>query len=176
MKNSLLIAFALLLNVSFSQKIAEKESKIDFKIGSVMWSKVKGTIPEIHGTVKFDENNLTASSFDVYVNVKGINTDNEKRDDHLRNPDFFEVEKYPKMLFKSTQIVKEKEGYIAKGKLTVKDVSKAVEIPFIAVKTEGKTTLIGTLEIDRLDYNVGVDQSKILVDKKVKITITCVLL
>lgn len=175
MKNILIITFLSLLNVSvFSQKIVKTESKVDFKIGSVLWSKVKGYIPEIHGKAQFDKNNLGNSSFDVYVAVKGINTDNEKRDEHLKTADFFDVEKYPNMSFKSTGIKKDNEGYIATGKLTVKDVTKTVNIPFVANEENGKTQLIGTLEIDRLDYNVGVDQSKMLVDKKVKITITCV--
>lgn len=175
MKSIFIIIFLSFINVTlFSQTIDNTLSKVDFKIGSVMWSKVKGDIPKIHGKVQFEKNNLSNSYFDVYVNVAGINTGNEKRDEHLKTADFFDVEKYPKMSFKSSNIKKDNEGYIATGKLTVKDVTKTVEIPFTALEANGKTTLLGTLEIDRLDYNVGVDQSKILVDKKVKITITCV--
>lgn len=175
MKNIILIAFLIFISTTFAQTINQSSSKVDFKIGSVMWSKVKGKIPGIQGKAKFDKNNLTNSYFDVIVNISGINTNNEKRDEHLKTADFFDANKYPNMTFKSSSIKKDKEGYIVAGNLTVKDVTKTVEIPFMALETNGKTTLIGTLEIDRLDYNVGVDQSKILVDKKVKITITCVL-
>ena len=175
MKNIFLVLLLLAFTASgFAQNIDQSKSKVDFKIGSIMWAKVKGEITNMDGTVNFNEDDLSKSSFNVSVDVKTIDTDNEKRDEHLKNEDFFETEKYPFISFKSSEITKTDDGYVTYGKLTIKDVTKDVSIPFSVQKTGRSKTLVGEFEITRLDYTVGVDQSNMLVDKKVKMTITCV--
>ena len=176
MNNILLVLFISVFTASsVNQSIEQENSKVEFKIGSIMWSKVKGNIGNMKGTVNFDEANLPASSFNVSVDLNTITTGNEKRDEHLKTKDFFEVEKYPTISFKSSSVAKTDNGYVTKGKLTIKDVTKEISIPFVVMKTGSSKSLVGEFQIDRLVYNIGVDQSTMLVDKKVDITITCAL-
>lgn len=176
MKNLFLALLSFLFTtLNFAQTIEQNYSLVDFKIGSILWSKVKGDIKNMQGSVVFKENNLSNSSFDVTIDVNTIDTKNEKRDKHLKTTDFFDTDKYPTIKFKSTSITKTNDAYLTKGLLTIKDVTKEVTIPFNATKNGVHTTLIGEFEIDRLEYNIGIDQSSMLVDKNVKMTITCVL-
>jgi len=171
----LLLLVTFLTYSSFGQKIDVLNSKIEFKIGSIMWAKVKGEIKGMQGVVNFDTNNLDNSTFNVSIDVNTINTDNEKRDEHLKSIDFFDTENYPFITFQSESLYKKNDSYFTTGRLTIKDKTEDITIPFI-VKTEANSTiLIGEFEINRLDYNVGSNQSTMLVDKKVKITITCIL-
>lgn len=112
----------------------------------------------------FDQNNLDASSVSVEIDVNSINTDNERRDDHLRNPDFFETEKFPKITFVSSSIKKTGDNtFVATGDLTVKDVTKTIELPFTLLGIQDhpnrENTLIGgfegSIKLNRLDYGVG---------------------
>ena len=155
-----------------NQTINDTKSNVTFSIGNMKFKTVEGTFSGMKGDVDFDKNNLKSSSFDVTIDVATVNTDNEKRDAHLRNEDFFEVEKYPTIRFNSTAVVKsKKEGYyIAKGKLTIKNTTKDVKIPF----TYKDKVFKGTLKINRFDYAVCVDISTFMVSEEATINITCV--
>lgn len=109
---------------------------------------------------------LTTSSLFVSANTKSIDTKNARRDNHLRSADFFEVDKYPSMTYKATKIELAPEGseyrYIAKGDLTIKDVTKPVDLKFNyvgSVFNENAGTdahsFIGIAEINRTDFGVG---------------------
>ncbi|HFE65562.1 MAG TPA: polyisoprenoid-binding protein, partial [Caldithrix sp.] len=78
----------------------------------------------------FDENNLDASSLTATIQVASINTGNEKRDTHLRSPDFFDARKYPVITFVSNKIEKAADGYLAHGPLTMKGITREITIPF----------------------------------------------
>lgn len=176
MKNTLLIASLLLSSLSFAQSINKTESKIHFEVGSLWVRTVEGTISGFEGTVKFDPNNLAASNMNVTAKVATIKTDSDKRDEHLRTADFFDVEKYPTMRFQSTKIEKlVKGGYKLTGKLTIKDVTKDVSFPFtVAPAANGGQLFTGEISIKRMDYNVGVDQSFFSVSNDIKVKIECV--
>lgn len=176
MKNILLVSMLLLSSVSFGQTIDKAESKIHFEVGSLWVRTVEGTISGFEGTVKFDPANLAASSMNVTAKVATIKTDSDKRDDHLRTADFFDVAKYPTMRFQSTKVEKlVKGGYKLTGKLTIKDVTRDVSFPFtVEPAANGGQLLRGELEINRMDYNVGVDQSSFSVSNDIEVKIECV--
>jgi polyisoprenoid-binding protein YceI len=67
---------------------------------------VSGRFTDISGTIDVDRENLSNSSVEIIIRTASVNTDLEERDKHLRNPDFFDVEKYPTMRFKSSEIKK----------------------------------------------------------------------
>jgi len=132
---------------------------------------VSGTFDNYQVTLDFDPDYPQNSTIEVPINVASVNTGNEKRDDHLRSGDWFEAEKYPHITFKSTSV--EKAGadqLLAKGKLTIKDVSKDVElkVTLLGVKDipEQMRGMLGGVvqvasfqaitELDRRDYGVGV--------------------
>lgn len=172
MKSFMLFIAFMGIAILGNQEINQVESKVTFTIGNMKINTVEGTFTGMKGDVDFDKNNLKKSSFKVTIDAATVKTDSEKRDAHLRNEDFFEVEKYPTIKFKSSAVVKsKKEGYyIAKGKLTIKNVTKDVKIPF----TYTNKTFNGTLKIKRLDYGVGVDMSKFMVSDEAEIEITCI--
>jgi polyisoprenoid-binding protein YceI len=176
MKNLLFIAALLFSSANFAQTISKAESKINFEVGSLWVRTVVGTIGGFEGTVKFDPNNLSATKMDVTAQVATIKTDTEKRDDHLRTADFFDVAKYPTMRFQSTKVEKlAKGGYKLTGKLTIKDVTREVSFPFtIEPAAKDGQILKGELSIKRMDYNVGVDQSFFSVSNEIKVKIECV--
>jgi polyisoprenoid-binding protein YceI len=172
MKNILLIACLLFGSQLIGQSIAQSESRIEFEVGSLWVRTVTGTIGGFEGIVKFDPEHLSATQMDVTAKVATIKTDNDDRDTHLKTADFFEVDRYPTMRFQATKVERLTSGrFRATGKLTIKDVTKEVSFPFSA---NGKT-LNGEIEIKRLDYNVGVDQSAFTVSHDIKIKIICVL-
>ena len=173
----LLFVIATIISVSsFSQTINSSKSKVDFKIGSMGFSSVKGTISGMKGDINFDKNNLSNSSFKVTINPNTIDTDNEKRDEHLKNEDFFDVTKYVTVSFSSSEIIKKGNDYLTKGKLTIFGITKSVEIPFSTTSNSGSTTFVGEIEVNRFDYNLGAKEydGTFMVGETAEVTITCV--
>jgi len=91
-----------------------------------------GTFEGLAGTIVFDPANLAGASFNVSVDAKSVDTDVEARDNHLRKEEYFDVEKYPKLSFRSTKITTtNKEGYLFMfGVITIKNISKEISFPF----------------------------------------------
>ena len=172
-KNSFLFLSILLFQFSvYAQTIDNDKSVVDFKVGNMGgMNSVKGTFTGFSGKVKFDPKQLDASKIDVCIDASTINTKNNKRDEHLKSEDFFDIEKYPKICFTSTEITKHPQGYVAKGKLNMHGVTKTVEIPLIFENNK----LTGMITIDRFDYKVGEDTGTFMVGTEVKIVIHCVL-
>lgn len=169
------LTIALLFVTSFvaiqaQQTINEKASQVDFKIKAGGLMNVKGTFTGMKGIFKLYPNDLGESGFYICVDASTVNTGNNKRDNHLRDPDFFEVEKYPKICFKSSSVTKTSDGYMTKGELTLHGVTKVVEIPF----TFTNNTFVGTIVIDRFDYKLGEDFGTFKVGTEATVTITCV--
>lgn len=125
---------------------------------------VRGQFDEFSGTVRFDPENKDASGVAFEVRVPSINTNIQKRDKHLRSPDFFNAAKFPVMRFKSREIRHvEDNSYIMDGELSIKGVSKNVSVPFTYLGMRDnplkKEQMVAGFEaafsINRLDYNVG---------------------
>lgn len=152
------------------QLINQEKSKINFHITGGGIFKVKGTFTGMQGDFNLETSALENANFNICVDAATINTKNKKRDIHLRNPDFFEVKKYPNICFESSSITKSTSGYITKGKLSIHGVTKEVAIPF----TFTKNTFTGDLVINRLDYDLGKEYGSLRVGKEATITITCV--
>ena len=144
-------------------KIDPVHSSINFSIKHIV-ADTTGFFEDFDGTTFFDPNDLGNSSFNFTVQVKSVNTNNRKRDGHLRSADFFGVNKYPEMKFQSTRILyKQGNQYVVEGNMTVKDVTKSVAIPFTFFGVRDnpfnpKVAVAGfeaRFTIDRLAYNVG---------------------
>lgn len=101
-------------------------SSVGFNIRHFV-AKVPGTFTKFEGTLRVDRDNLEKSSVEATIDVASINTANQKRDDHLRNPDFFDVAKYPTMSFKSKQWKRTgDQSFDVTGDLTIKGVTKEI--------------------------------------------------
>jgi len=154
-----------------------------FKIRHMMVSNVTGTIGGFKGTCTTDdkdENKLTGC--DVTLDVNSINTNNEKRDAHLKNEEFFNVTKFPTLTFKSTKATKTGSNWELTGKLTMHGVTKEVTLKNVELTASLKDPwggtrrgFSGTLSINRKDYgityNKTLDNGGVALGETVDVTI-----
>ncbi len=102
-------------------------SEIGFSVRHLMVSKVKGRFSTFEGNITIAEDPLK-SSVNVSVDMSSIDTREEKRDAHLRSPDFFETDKYPTMTFTSTDVRADGDDFIVTGDLSIHGVTKPIEL------------------------------------------------
>lgn len=152
-----------------AQSIDSENSVVNFSISHIKLNTVHGSFVGMKGEISFDEADLASSWFRVSIDAASVNTGNEKRDNHLRNEDFFDVTQYPEISFESRSILKVGSSYKAKGVLTMHGVSKEVEIAF----TYADNAFNGTLEISRFDYQVGEKTRALSVGEFVSLEISC---
>lgn len=102
-------------------------SKVEFGGRHMMVARVRGHFAKYALEAKIDENNLAGSSATLRVDVASLDSGFGQRDDHLRSADFFDVEKYPELVFKTTSIERKKgDDYRISGDLTIRDVTRQV--------------------------------------------------
>jgi len=120
---------------------------------------VKGEFKNVSGTIALDQANLNATQVNVEIDAASINTNNEKRDTHLRSDDFFAVEKNPKITFVSKSIaVKDNKGTMT-GDLTMRGVTKPVTLDVVVegIGKQGPGTIAGFTasgKLNRKDYGI----------------------
>jgi len=108
--------------------IDASHSHVGFSISHLVVSSVSGRFKDVSGKATLDEADLTKSAVNLTIKVNSINTDDEKRDAHLKGPDFFDAAKYPEIKFHSTKIVRGGKQFKVTGELTIRDVSKSVTL------------------------------------------------
>lgn len=116
-----------------------------------------GTFDGLSGNITFDPASLATASFNVSVDAKTVDTDMEARDNHLRKAEYFDVEKFPKISFRSTKVTTtNKEGYLFMfGIITIKNVSKEVSFPFTQKNKDDGILFEGDFKLNRRDFGVG---------------------
>jgi polyisoprenoid-binding protein YceI len=159
-------------------KVDPYHSSLNFNISHSGISLVNGKFLDYTGNLTTNGEALNDASFNFTVDVKSINTNVEDRDNHLRSADFFEVEMYPAMSFKSTKILAtgKPDHYLLYGKLTIKDVTKDVifDVDFggIAKSDQGeKLGMKAKTTINRFDYNIDYDPTAAGIGKDVNIIV-----
>jgi polyisoprenoid-binding protein YceI len=162
--------------------IDNSHSEIQFSVKHLGISTVRGQFKSFTGTVEADEANPTAAQVEVTIDASSILTGDEKRDGHLRSPDFFNVDEYPSITFKSTRVERtnDEHGKLY-GDLTIKDITKPVvlDVEYAGqAKTPWGTTSAGfsaSTKINRkdwgLNWNVALEAGGWLVGEEVKIAI-----
>lgn len=134
-------------------------SEVMFRIRHFV-SKVPGTFTQWAGTITADPANLAAGSVEVTIQSASINTGNERRDKHLKSPDFFAVDSFPTITFKSTKVELSGSDLKVTGSLTIRGVAKTVvlkgEYGGTAKGPDGKQRIgfTATTRVNRLDYGV----------------------
>jgi polyisoprenoid-binding protein YceI len=164
-------------------KIDAEHSEVGFKVRHMMVSWTRGSFGKFEGTVSYDPGTPESLVVEVTIKTKSVDTDNSKRDDHLRSADFFDVGKYPEMTFKSTKATAAKDGSIALlGNLTLHGVTKEVTLdvePMSDVMTDPWGNVkIGTsasLRIARKDWGLtwskSLDGGGVVVGDEIRITL-----
>ncbi|GAB1421688.1 YceI family protein [Anaerolineales bacterium] len=157
-------------------------SNAEFSVKHMMISTVRGSMSDLKGSIDFDPENPGDSSVQATFNVTSINTGMPDRDNHLRSADFFDVEKYPTIEFKSTKVVAhDKNSADVVGDLTIKDVTKSVtlKVEYLgqATSPQGDTRagFEARTEINREDFglkwNQLLESGGVLVGKDIKIVL-----
>jgi polyisoprenoid-binding protein YceI len=162
--------------------IDSAHSKAGFSVQHMMVSTVRGQFGNIHGTISYDQANPTAIKVEATIDTTTVNTSEPKRDAHLKSPDFFDVEKFPTMVFKSKSAKKTADGLAVTGDLTIHGVTKEVVLNVDGPTAEVKNMMGGftrgasaTTKISRKDFgltwNKALEAGGVLVGDEVKITI-----
>ena len=146
----------------------------------MMITKVRGRFPEVEGSIRFDEQNPANSSVEAVIQVASVDLGSEQRDNHLRTSDFFLVDEYPTITFKSTRIEpKDDNEYNITGDLTIRGITREVTLE---TTYEGRSVspwgaeIVGfsaETTINRkdwgLNWNVGLETGGVLVGDKIKL-------
>ncbi len=166
-----------------SWTIDASHSAAHFAVRHMMVSIVRGDMGKVTGTVTYDGKNLAAASVDATVDVTGISTRDEKRDAHLKSPDFFDVATHPTITFKSKKVTPGADGsFKVTGDLTMRGVTKEVTLDCEALRPAikdqrggSRTGTTATTKINRQDFGVtwsrALDGGGVVVGDEVSITI-----
>src|SRR5579884_2090999 len=106
-------------------------SSVTFKISHLGLSWVHGRFDDVAGIFALDANDPSKCSFELTIKAQSVDTNNQKRDDHLRSPDFFNVKQFPQLTFKSTAVKATNGGYEVTGDMTMHGVTKSVTFPLV---------------------------------------------
>ncbi len=170
------------MNGQTKWQIDASHSAAEFAVKHLMISTVKGYFTDVSGAVTVDENTPGSATVDVSIGVASIDTRDEKRDAHLKSPDFFDVERFPKILFRGKRVEGSLDGeFKLIGDLTIRDVTREVTLN---VESSGRVTdpwggertgYAATTKINRKDFgltwNVALEAGGVLVGEDVKIAI-----
>lgn len=108
--------------------VDNSHSNVKFTVTHLLVSEVDGSFRTYNGSIETTKADFDGATINFSVDVNSVNTDNEKRDKHLKADDFFNAEKYPQMTFKGTSFKKiSDKKYILEGDLTIRDVTKKVK-------------------------------------------------
>ena len=163
-------------------KIDEAHRAVSFKVAHMAISKVNGRFDKFSGTIDYTPGNTKTWKTEAVIDVASINTGVEARDKHLRAPDFFDVEKFPTMTFKSLKVTgyKNMKGKLH-GELTMRGVTKPVVLevegsgPVKDPWGKERVAAVAKTTINRKDFGLGWNQvletGGLLVGEKVEITI-----
>jgi len=163
-------------------KIDKVHSKVRFSVAHMVISEVEGDFTNFSGKVTNTKADFSDAQFSFNVDLTSVDTDNTRRDADLKSPNFFDVEKYPDMTFKSTSLIKKDDkNFILKGNLTLHGVTKSVSfnMQFNGVikdpwgNTRSAFKVTGNL--NRFDYglkyNSVMDNGGLVVGKDVNFTV-----
>lgn len=137
-------------------------SFIGFKVKHMGLIEVPGFFRDFTGAVNYDAKDPSKSTVEFAAKATSVDTGVGGRDTHLRTADFFEVEKYPELTFKSTKVEKKGNGWAVTGDFTLKGVTKSITIPFNIAgflpadqRSGGKMGITAETTINRRDYGVN---------------------
>jgi polyisoprenoid-binding protein YceI len=188
MKLSLKPAVAALVLASPSLAFAAEyvidsaHSAANFSVKHMMVSNVRGAFSKVTGTANIDEKDITKSTVEAVIDATTINTNEPKRDEHLKSADFFDTAKFPSITFKSTKVEQAGQNLKVTGNLTLHGVTKPVVLDVEGFTTEAKdpwgNTKRGgtaTTKINRKDFGLGwnsvLETGGVAVGEEVSITL-----
>ncbi|HEY6837312.1 MAG TPA: YceI family protein [Geobacteraceae bacterium] len=179
-----LVALALpVVAAASTWTIDPEHSNVGFKVRHLMVSNVKGNFEKHSGSVTLDDKDITKSKVEVTIDTNSITTNVQKRDAHLRSPDFFDVAKYPTMTFVSKKVARAgKDRLKVTGNLTLHGVTREVVLDVEGPSQESKDPwgnirrgATASTQINRKDFgllwNKGLETGGVVVGDDVTITL-----
>lgn len=160
-KNIIIGAIALIIAsglysfkiVSSAWNVNVKDAKISFDMPN---GKHSGTFGGLNTTFEFDPMDLSKSVLKATVDVTTVLTDGgPKLDEHLKSADFFDAANHPLISFAADSVMKTDTGFVAMGKLAIRDSIHSIAVPFKFVQDSGKATFKGHMDIFAGDYGIG---------------------
>ena len=163
-------------------EIDPAHTRAHFSVKHLMVSTVRGQFKSVTGTVTLDEADLTRSRVQVEIDAGSIETGEPKRDGHLRSPDFFDVEKFPKITFHSTRIERSGDEFKVTGDLTMHGVTRPTTLLVESLSAPTKSPfgsvvrgVSATGKLNRKDWslawNAPLETGGVLVGEEVKLQI-----
>jgi polyisoprenoid-binding protein YceI len=139
-------------------RIDQSHSELSFRIRHLV-SRVRGTFNDWSGTIVADPRNLAGGSVQVEIKTASIDTNNDRRDTHLRSGDFFDAEKHPTITFRSTRVQTRGRRLTVTGDLTMNGITRPVVLTGQAAEPTGaagkrRIGFEATTTINRKDFNV----------------------
>ena len=162
--------------------IDSAHTDVGFSVKHLMISTVRGRFGDVRGTITLNGTDLTRASVEAEIATTSIDTRTEQRDAHLRSADFFEVERYPAITFRSRRVERIKgDRYRIIGDLTIRDITREVALEGTD-EGRGKDPWGGdrlafsaTTTIDRRDFgltwNQALETGGVLVSNEIKISL-----
>jgi polyisoprenoid-binding protein YceI len=157
LKAILVIFLFFIVSPSFGQlHPVTEESNVHFAIHNFGF-KVSGSLASPQGDIVFIPEDPAKSSFRVTIKSESIFTDNNSRDEHLREADYFDVKNYPLIRFVSSgvRLTGKNGSYEVTGTLSIKDKNKEIKLPFTAVKSGSGWLFAGSFKMNRRDFGIG---------------------
>lgn len=146
---TLLLLTSAVLSVTTQDYKIKEGYKIEFK------SKDPTGTFNVKGPIKFDENDLSNSKFDLTFPVSTISTGNGMKNKKAQTAEWFNAAKYPEIRYVSSKIEKSGSDYMVTGTLTIKGISKEKKVPLKVAKSGSELTFTGAFIVNRIDYKVG---------------------
>jgi len=150
-----LIQLLAVVAVGQQFKATDEGSSVKFKIKN-FGLETGGSFTGLEGTITFDPNDLMKDSIDLSVSAGSVNTDNNMRDNHLRKEDYLDAQNYPRIRFVSDRVTVDNNAHFTvTGKLTIKNTTQEITIPFTATPKNEGYIFTGEFRINRKDFKVG---------------------
>ena len=180
-KSILALALGFSLVNATEYTIDESHTHVGFSVKHLMITNVNGEFKTYNAEIDFDAKTKTFNKLNAVIDTASIDTDNQKRDEHLKSEDFFASEKFPKMTFQMTSYKVDGDEGIATGNLTIRGITKEVKLKVEdlgTVKDFKNVNRVGFIlkgKINRMDYdlkwNKALEAGGVAVAEEVKLIV-----
>jgi polyisoprenoid-binding protein YceI len=162
-------------------KVDKAHTNVGFRVAHLVVAKTTGSFNDFDASFTYDAENMGAFSLTATIQAASIDTNVEQRDNHLRSSDFLDVANHPTITFTSTSLKMGADGIVVVGDLTIRGVTKQIELPITIVgpiQGPGGATVVGIegrITINRHDFGVSwnnkLDNGSLIVSEEVRLEI-----
>lgn len=166
--------------VADDYQVDQAHTNVGFRVAHMVIAKTTGSFNDFDASFHFDPMDMSSFSLTATIQADSIDTNNGQRDNHLRSADFFDVANHPEITFQSTAISMMDDGYVVTGDLTIRGMTKEIELPItitgpVEIRGNNVIGVSGRATIDRHDFGVSwsrsLDNGGLVVANEVEIEI-----